>query len=224
MTAISKPVPRDAGQSTLGSPAAGSPAAIVRGRKGLTVHIGRAGETLSARIAFSCLVQPEAGDLVATQDAGGSTWITAILERPTETPMRLLAEGDVSIASAHGNISIAAAGRVQVDAGEAVGISGDELELQASVARFILDEHLQIGRRATYYVQKIRTAGQVLEQIAETVLTRARNLTRFVEESDQLRAGDVDHRAEGTMQLRAKTAFVTADDLVRLDAEQIHMG
>jgi hypothetical protein len=219
MTAISKPVPGDAGQST-----PWAPDAIVRARDGRSVQIGRAGENLNARIAFSCLVQPEPGDLVATQDAGGVIWVTAILERPTQTPMRLLAEGDVSIASAHGNISIAAAGRVQVDAGDCVGISGAELELQAGVARFILDEHLQIGRRATYYVQKIRSAGQVLEQIAETVLTRARNLTRFVEESDQLRAGDVDHRAEGTMQLRAKTAFMTADDLVRLDANQIHMG
>jgi hypothetical protein len=219
MTAISKPVPRDAGQSTLGAPAA-----IVRAREGRIVQIGREGETLAARIAFSCLVQPEPGDLVATQDAGGFVFITAILDRPTEAPMRLVAEGDVSIASAHGSISIAASGSVHVDAGQTIGISGDELELQAGVARFILDDHLQIGRRAAYYVEKIRTAGQVLEQIAETVLTRARSATRFVEESDQLRAGDIDHRAAATLQLRAKTAFVTADDLVRLDADQIHMG
>ena len=92
------------------------------------------------------------------------------------------------------------------------------------MARFVLDELLQVGRRANWYVAKLRSVGEMVETFAEHVLTRAKRSSRFIEESDQLRAGDIDHRAEGTLQLHAETAFITADTVVRVDAEQIHMG
>jgi len=53
---------------------------------------------------------------------------------------------------------------------------------------------------------------------------RVQRSTRFVEESDQIRAGDIDHRAESTLQMRAETMLMTADVVVRVDADQIHMG
>jgi hypothetical protein len=88
----------------------------------------------------------------------------------------------------------------------------------------VLDELLQIGRKAHWYVAKIRSVGEVFETFAGHLLCRARRSSRFVEGSDQLRAGDIDHRADGTLQMRAETMFMTADTVVRVDADQIHMG
>ena len=88
----------------------------------------------------------------------------------------------------------------------------------------MLDELLQIGRRVSWYVSKIRSMGEMVETFADHVLTRAKRSSRFIEESDQMRAGDIDHRAEGTLQLHAEVAFITADTVVRVDADQIHMG
>ncbi len=202
---------------------AGQAATMVT-RDGRDAHIECGGAIVAARIAFGCIVQPEPGDRVLLGRADGTLWITSVLERPSDAPMRLWAEGDVALVSRTGDVSLLAARTVALDAGERARITAAEIDLHAGVARFVLDELVQVGRRAHYYVAKIRTVGDMVETFAEHVISRVRNSSRFVEESDQVRAGDLDHRAEGTVHLRAKTMFMTADTVVRVDADQIHMG
>ena len=114
--------------------------------------------------------------------------------------------------------------QVDVWAGTRARIAAPEIDLHAGVARFVLDELLQVGRRVSWYVTKLRSMGEIVETFAEHVLTRAKRGSRFIEESDQMRAGAIDHRADGTLQLQAEAAFISADTVVRVDADQIHMG
>jgi hypothetical protein len=198
--------------------------AFVITRDGREARIARDGVNSAARIAFGCLVQPEPGDRVLTSMADGTIWIISVLDRQSDAPPRLWAEGDLGIVSAHGTILLSAARSVDVSAGANIRGSAPEIDLHAGVAHFVLDELMQIGRRVSWYVAKLRSVSEVVETFADHVLTRAKRGSRFIEESDQMRAGDIDHRAEGTLQLHAKVAFVTADTVVRVDADQIHMG
>jgi hypothetical protein len=198
--------------------------AVLVARNGRDVRIAHGDCVSEARVAFGCIVQPEPGDRVLTAAADGAIWVTTVLERSSDAPMRLWAEGDVSIVSTHGDVSLMAGGSVNIDAAERARIAAPEIDLHAGVARFVLDELVQIGRKASLFVKNIRQVGEMMETFAEHVLVRAQRGSRFIEESDQLRAGDIDHRAEGTLQMRAKSMFMTADTVVRMDADQIHMG
>jgi hypothetical protein len=198
--------------------------AVLIARNGRDAQIVRDGRISDARVAFGCIVQPEPGDRVQTAMADGTIWVTSVLERSSDVPMRLWAEGDVAIVSMRGDVSLMAARTLNLDAGERARLAAAEIDLHAGVARFVLDELVQVGRRASLMVGKIRYVGEMIETIAEHVLTRARRSSRFVEDSDQLRAGDIDHRADSTLQMRAETMFMTADKVVRVDADQIHMG
>ncbi len=198
--------------------------AVLTARNGRHAEIVRNGCISEARIAFGCVVQPEPGDRVLIAVTDGTIWVTSVLERCSDAPMRLWAEGDVTLVSMQGDISLLAARSLNLDAGERARVAAAEIDLHAGVARFVLDELVQVGRRASLLVGKIRQVGELVETFAEHVLTRTRRSSRFVEDSDQLRAGDVDHRAEGTLQMRARTMLMTADTVVRVDAEQIHMG
>jgi hypothetical protein len=182
------------------------------------------GQVLAARIAFGCLVRPAPGDRVLIGVADGETWVISVLERQSDVPPRLWAEGDIGIVSVTGDISMMAGREVQLDAGARVRASAPEIDLHAGIARFVLDELLQVGRRINLHVAKIRSVGDMIETFAEHILTRAKRGSRFIEESDQIRAGEIDFRAEGNLQLQAETAFITADTVVRVDADQIHMG
>jgi hypothetical protein len=197
---------------------------VVIARDGRSVRIARRGRISAARVAFGCIVQPEPGDHVLTSIADGTIWVTSVLERSSETPMRLWAEGDVSIVSTGGDVSLTAAQSINLDATQRARLAAAEIDLHASVARFVLGELLQVGRRASLLVGKIRHVSELIETFAEHVLTRAQRSSRFVEESDQIRAGDIDHRAESTLQMRAETLLMTADVVARVDADQIHMG
>jgi Protein of unknown function (DUF3540) len=199
-------------------------AATVVVRNGRDVQFERDGHIGTARVAFGCIVQPEPGDRVLTAIADGTIWVTAVLERPSDAPMRLWAEGDISIGSLRGDVSLIAGGSVNLDAAQRTRIAAPEIDLHAGVARFVLDELVQVGRKASLCVKQIRHFSEMIETFAEHVLVRAQRGSRFIEESDQLRAGDIDHRAESTLQMRAKSMFMTADTVVRVDADQIHMG
>jgi len=210
--------------SRLSAPGCGQEAGTVLAVEGRSAWVEQAGRVHKARVAFGCLVRPETGDEVATQLVNSTVWITAILERPGDAPVQIITQGDLSIVSAAGNVSLAACRGVRLDAGEIFELAASALEIQAGTGRFLIDEWLQFGKRAVYHVEKIRCIAQVLEHFAETWLSRVRSSMRLVAESDQLQAGAIDHRADTTWQLQAKTALVSADDLVRLDAAQIHMG
>ena len=197
---------------------------VVIARNGRNVHLAREGRISEARVGFGCIVQPEPGDHVLTHIVDGTSWVTSVLERSSETPMRLWAEGEVSIVSMGGDVSLMAAQSLNLDAGARARLAAAEIDLHAGTARFVLDELLQVGRRASLLVGKIRHVSELIETFAEHVLTRAQRSSRFVEESDQIRAGDIDHRAESTLQMRAETMLMTADVVVRVDADQIHMG
>ncbi len=196
----------------------------------LIAHDGRAarivcdGAVHTARIAFGCLIRPEPGDRVLTAVADGTIWIVSVLERRSDAPPLLWAEGDLSIVAARGDISLTAGRTVDIGAATNIRAAAPEIDLHAGMARFVLDELLQIGRKVSWYVSRLRSMGEVVETFADHVLTRAKRGSRFIEESDQMRAGSIDHRAEGTLQLHAEVAFVTADTVVRVDADQIHMG
>jgi hypothetical protein len=197
---------------------------VIIARSGRDVHIERDGRIGEARVAFGCVVEPEPGDRVLTSIVDGTIWVIAVLERVSQAPMRLCADGDVSIVSIRGDVSLMAAQSLNLDAGGRARLAAAEIDLHAGVARFVLDELLQVGRRASVLVAKIRHVGEIIETFAEHALTRVQRSTRFVEESDQIRAGDIDHRAETTLQMRAGTVLMTADVVARLDADQIHMG
>jgi len=209
-------------------PPAGTCSAVVIERDGRAARIiseGAADAIVdTARIAFGCLIQPEPGDRVLTAAADGTVWIIAVLDRQSDAPPRLWAEGSIDIVSARGDISLTAGRAVEIGAGSRTRLAAPELELHAGVARFVLDELIHVGQRINWYVSKLRCVGEMVETFADHVLTRVKRSSRFVEESDHLRAGDIDHRAQGTLQLRGEVAFVTADTVVRVDAEQIHMG
>jgi len=209
---------------TVSSRSAAAVTAEIVACDGHEAWIASDGATHRATIAFGCLVRPEAGDRVLVTEADGAIWVLSVLERRSAAPPRLWTDGDLEIVSARGDVRMMAGAAVDIDGATSVRATAPEIGLHAGLAHFVLDEVVHVGRRITWYVARLRSVGQVVETFAEHLLARATRSDRLIAESDQVRAGDIDHRAEGTLQLQADTTFVTAKTLVRMDADQIHMG
>lgn len=73
-------------------------------------------------------------------------------------------------------------------------------------------------------VGAVSLVAEAIESFVTRLLSRAKRSYRFVEETDQLRAGNIDQRATGHLNLRGETAVMHAGVLVKIDAAQIHMG
>ena len=66
----------------------------------------------------------------------------------------------------------------------------------------------------------VKAVDTFCDRLSQTV----RRCFRTVEETDQLRAGRLDYRAENEMLLRAENVLAGARKLVKVDGEQIHIG
>jgi len=182
--------------------------ATVLGRDGDALTLRRGGATLAARRALSCLVEPEPGDLVLLGGAAGAPYVLAVLERPGGQPIRLALGGKVEIVADGGRLSIGA----------------ETLALTARQGRATFRDIDVAGEKANLRVSTISVFAEAIESIATRLLTRAKRSFRFIEETEQLRARDVDLRAANHLHLRGETTFMQGGALVKMDAKQIHMG
>lgn len=175
---------------------------------GASVLLLREGREERASRAFSCLVEPAPGDLVLVGRAGGQAYVLAVLERRGDAAMRLAMPDGATIGDGAGRLNLAA-GMLVVDA-DTTQVATRNLDVAATRA----EAHL--GRASLF--------AEAIETIAQRIIGRFRSVFRFVEETEQLRARDIDQRASGHMHMRGATASLQAKALVKLQGDQIHLG
>jgi hypothetical protein len=175
------------------------------------------GERL-ARLAASCLLVPQEGDRVwFAGDLEQGLYVTAVLERAdpeSAARIRLPAQGSIEVAA--GALSLRA------DALHLVG--REQVTVQAEAAALCVGKLTGVGREATWSFGRVKLIAELVESFAERLIQFSRWSQRTVEGIDQLRASQIDYRAEQTMQLQAENLVANASKLVKADGDQIHLG
>lgn len=80
------------------------------------------------------------------------------------------------------------------------------------------------GNIAFHSAQKISFVAHRLETLAETVVSKAKNVYRTVEELTQLQTGRLRMLVKGSVHLKARDAFLKAEQDFKVDGDQIHLG
>lgn len=169
------------------------------------------GEELIAVRSLNCLVEPEPGDrALVSRDDYGRAYIIAILERAGDHRVNLSFEGDVNISAPGGRIMAAAGHGIDL-------VSSGDLNLFAGTLKADAD-------RAEVRAGKVRVFGETVEYVFERLVSRVRNSYRRIFGLDHKEAGEVNYSVESVLNLRAKFSAVTAEEVVRVDAEKILMG
>jgi uncharacterized protein DUF3540 len=182
----------------------------------------RSGRMRAAR-ASSCLLAPEAGDLVlAAASDSGRVWVLAVLERG-ETPHRLCVDGDATL-EARGVLTVQADGGVHLKSREVVNVSTRRFEMRALDVRAYLERLAAVGTAAHVDFSTLKTIVGFAENVFERVTQRVKRSYRYVEELDVTHAHQIDMRAEETMHMRSKNTLMAAEQLMKVDASQIHLG
>lgn len=182
--------------------------AEVLARDGAALTLLAEGRHLAARRAYSCLVEAEPGDRVLVARTGGNAYVLAVLERPGPAPMRLALPDGAAMQAENGRLDIAA----------------DTLVLRARQGEVAVDALSVSGSTASMRVGSVTMLAEAIETLARRVIGRFGRSYRFVEESEQLRARDIDQRASGHLHLKGDTASIQAGAVVKVDANQIHLG
>ncbi|MBI4955050.1 MAG: DUF3540 domain-containing protein [Myxococcales bacterium] len=184
------------------------------------------GESVESRRAVGCLVEPAVGDrvLVAGAAASEEWYVLSVLDREERASVTLSAEHDLGLASRHGAVRVFAATEIDLAAGSAARVTAPDLHLEARRAHIGVRTLEYAGEAVRAQVERLHTVATFIDTQAERWSQRVDRCVRFVKEMDLLRAKQVDHAVEDTLHLRARHALLSANQVVKIDGDQIQLG
>lgn len=188
----------------------------------ITVHVH--GAPLGCVRAASCLLEPVVGDRVVVFREGVEAWVLAVLERPAETLSEVVLEGDATLRSRAGTVTVSAPRGVRLESPEEIRAVSGRFRLVSQRAEIAVATILATGKAIEAEVQQLRTHASRVDQVIGNLTQHIRTAIRRVEDVDLVRAGRVDYRADHVMALHGESAVVTARDVAKVDGQQIQLG
>lgn len=190
-------------------------AGTVVDQDGRISYVAIDGRVEEAAQAVSCLVAPAVGDQVcAFRTAAGELFVTHVLSRQAEGPLRVEAPAGLSFSSP---------GRISVQAGE-VEIEGERLVARFDEANWFVRLLKATGVEFALHGTVARLFAHAVETVAGRLQLSADRSYRHIREAEHIRTGVLDVRAETVAQIRARHTIVGAKELVKMDGSQIHVG
>lgn len=178
-----------------------------------------------ARRAVSCLVEPEIGDMVLfCTAADDSAYIIAVLEREEGIAATVSFNGDLNLRLDTGSFGVDARDGITLASPRKISMISSELAVQAAAADLTFQQTSLTGSIFQASLEKIKLFAGSFDSLLDRLHQRVKRSYRFVEETDQVRAENIDHRAEKLLNLRGENAVINARELIKLDGEQIHVG
>ncbi|WP_411885896.1 DUF3540 domain-containing protein [Polaromonas sp. YR568] len=175
--------------------------------------------------AASCLLEPSVGDKVLlVTDTEGADYVLAVLERAQAQGATLNLPANTEIRAASGRLNVTARDGISLQSPGEIGLQGGKLKVEALQGEVTIQDLSLVGDAWRSCVDRVKTVGKTFDSILERFHQRVSRSYRHVDELDQVKARQIDYQAETSLQLHAKYTLMTADELVKVDGGQIHLG
>ena len=197
----------------------------------LTVEAGRCwidtsfGPVPSER-AVGCLIRPRAGDLVlASVNEEGASFVLSVLVRGDESDRScdLVFDGKVNL-HAEGGLAVTAGSDVSVAADGALDWTASNVSVQAEEIEARASRLAYSGGFVTCQVERIKVLAVKADQIFTQLTQRLGNALRYVSDHEEVQAGSSRLLVEDTYSVHSKNAVHVAEEIVKINAEQVHLG
>jgi Protein of unknown function (DUF3540) len=178
-----------------------------------------------ARHTLSCIVEPAVGDRVLVAgDPGNALFIIAVLERPGNAPISIVMRRDVTVGVSNGSFSIAAAQGINLVSAKDMTLTSSELKISAPRASIFFENLTYLGNAIFAEIEKMKLIGRFFHSMIDSISQKVKRSYRVVEDIDHVRSSQIDYRASKNMSLRGQNALINAEELVKIDGDQIHLG
>jgi hypothetical protein len=133
-------------------------------------------------------------------------------------------EGDVEFKAKEGRFRVAAQEGIDLVTAKDTALVSPELSIN-SIQADVSIQHLSFfGTFLQGQIERIKLIGEACDSIFERVSQRVKRCYRWVDELDQLKAGQLNYLVKKLMSLRGKYSVLTAEEDVRIDGDKILMG
>jgi hypothetical protein len=196
---------------------------VVLGQSSGALVVATGSGNYEAERAISCLVAPEVGDTVLlTVPPKGPLYVLAVLDRRHEGPLSIESERSIALRT-RGELTFAAAHQVETRAAR-VTTTAHHLEMRAVEGALSFTNLELVTNLLHTNARRVKAVLGVLDAVLERASQHVKRSYRFVDELEMTRAKEMSTQVERTYHLRAQNTLIDAEELVRMQAEQIHLG
>lgn len=184
------------------------------------------GEMISER-AVSCLIQPETGDTVLLSvDMSGDSFILSVLRRDATTTAKtdLLFDGEVNLHVSSGGLSLTADKGITVGTRETVTCVGRKVSVHADEGEATIQNCSFLGTFLHVQAERIKHVADIADSIYRRWTQRLETAFRFVKEEEEVQTGSTRYLVEDTLTMHSKNAVHMSEEIVTINAEQVHLG
>jgi len=195
---------------------------------------------LSCQRAASCLLRPEPGDLALvalpgeSRTGGGhaSAFILAVLERgEAGSPATLDLHSGVRLCTPQGGVHIEAAQGISLStpaefsaSADSMSFASGNMSFAAGGVRWLASTFSFLGKALELVTQRFTESAVERETQAGTWTQRLGDSFRHVEDMDETQAGMVRTLARDTALLHGRVTHVQAEEFVKVDGQEVHLG
>ncbi|WP_161495215.1 DUF3540 domain-containing protein [Advenella sp. S44] len=175
--------------------------------------------------ALSCLIEPQVGDQVIISGPDRyRVYLIAIISRSSNAPVSLAIRGDLAIRSTSGSVSLHSAAGTHISSDAKLALSSAHYEQTNDTARFTVGQMSYTGETVEATVGKTTIFSSIVSLLADRINSVARLCFRNVKEVDHVRAQTIDYEAEKLTRVHGGYTTLTAQDVMKINGDQIHMS
>ncbi|WP_437936852.1 DUF3540 domain-containing protein [Sorangium sp. So ce341] len=196
----------------------------IQSRSGRNARVTTPSGEKEAELAPSCVVAPAPGDRVLVVSSGGEAYVLAVLRRLEPGETRMVFHEDVSLSVLKGRLRILAQEGVDLVSPQDVHVRSSAVIADAAEVRVAFSLLDLVGQTIAARTRKVRLLAEAFDTIAGRIYQRATTFLRRTDELDRVEAKNMDRRAHELYHLHGQNAVTTAEQLVKIDAGQVHVG
>ena len=182
---------------------------------------------LDAERAVSCMISPQSGDIVLlTIDSFGNCYILAILERGEDNnaAQDIVFEGPVNFKVRNGGLRVTTSDDLVLASENKLSMASQEFEIHAGVGSVRIEKFSFFGKLLHSQIEKIKVVADAVDSIFRRSVQRLTSSYRYIEEHEEVQSASTRMLVDGTLTMQTKNTVHTAEEHVKIDAEQIHLG
>lgn len=175
--------------------------------------------------ALSCLIEPQIGDevLISGPDRN-RVYLIAVISRSSHAAVSLQVQGDLAISSKTGTVSVHSATGTLIGSDTALELHAPRFEQTNDTAKITIEQMQYAGHTVEATVGRTTFFSNVIALMADRINSVARLCFRHVKEVDHVRAQSIDYEAEKLTRVHGGYTTLTAQDVMKINGDQIHMS
>ncbi|MEB8434451.1 DUF3540 domain-containing protein [Cocleimonas sp. KMM 6892] len=175
--------------------------------------------------AIGCVIEPLKGDKVLIEaEIGGKAYITNVLERSVSEISTIKVQGGLKLRVEGGGLQVQSENGIDFTTLKTMSITSEQMDIRAEESNIYFSKLSYMGKSLISKLETMSIFGGLMNFIMDTVVQKSKTSHRVIEDSEYVKSRHINYQAQHIMQMHGKNTLLTAEELVKLDGDQIHLG